>query len=329
MTLLRPMAVILPMALLVACGGGGSGGTALAPETGPLTTRLIESRDQAIELVGGAAPPDLNSEQIQERLTSIAKEGDTLLLDAFADANGTVEITTTVNCPPGSGRCTGTIDQGTSSFQVEYSLDDIVGSPSINGVGLVRHDNEHSVVMTDRGVTLAQLSAAGRYGDTNGLYEYQGYGGWLEHSAFTVQFHKTTNAGDAEFPILSDSELSLLIAHSFGKASAKNPTATATWTGVMVGATKSEGHVIHGDATIEFIIDIPNALDITFDNIKNFNTNADAATTTMTWSSVRLEDGVFADANDTIRGNFYGDSLEEVGGIFDRDNIIGAFGAAQ
>lgn len=323
------MAVILPMAFLAACGGG-SGGAALAPETEILPTRLIESRDQAIELVGGVAPPDLNSEQIQERLTSIAKEGDTLLLDAFADANGMVEITTTVNCMPGSRSCTGTINQGAnSSFQVEYSLDEIVESPSINGVGLLMHDNEHSVVMIDRGVTLAQVDASGRYGDTNGLYEYQGYGGWLEHSAFTVQFHKTTNAGDAEFPVLGDSELSLLIAHSFGKASAKNPTATATWNGVMVGATKSEGHVVHGDATVEFIIDVPNAIDVTFDNIKNFNTNADAATTTMTWSSVNLEDGVFADANDTIRGNFYGDSLEEVGGIFDRDNIIGAFGATQ
>ncbi|MCY4034111.1 MAG: hypothetical protein OXF29_00465, partial [Hyphomicrobiales bacterium] len=186
MTLLRPMAAILPMALLVACGG--SGGAALAPETGTLPTRLIEGRDQVIDLVGGAAPPDLNSEQIRERLTSIAKAGDSLLLNAFADANGMVEITTTVNCPPGSGRCTGTVNQGTSSFQVEYSLDDIVGSPSINGVSLARHSNEHSVVMTDRGVTLAQLIAAGRHGDTNGLYQYQGYGGWLEHSAFTVQF---------------------------------------------------------------------------------------------------------------------------------------------
>lgn len=326
MALLRPMAAILPMALLVACGGGGR--TVLTPETGTLPAPLIESEDQAIALVGGNDPPDLNSEQIQERLTSIARAGDTLLLSAFADANGMIEITTTVNCMPGSRSCTGTINQGTSSFQVQYFLDDIVESPSINGVGLAMHDNEHSVVMTDRGVTLAQVSATGQYGDTNAHYKYKGYGGWLEHSAFTVQFHKSENTGDAEI-ISSDSELSLLIAHSFGKAGARNPTASATWNGVMVGATKSDGHVVHGDATIEFVVDFPNALDVTFDNIKNFNTNADAATTTMTWSSVRLEDGVFADANNSIRGNFYGDNLEEVGGIFDRDNIIGAFGAAQ
>lgn len=327
MALLRPMAVILPMALLVACGGGG--GSALAPETGNSLNRLIEGRDQAIALVGGDHPPDLNSEQIKERLASIARAGDTLLLDAFADANGMVQITTVVNCMPGSRSCTGTVDQGGNSFEVEYFLDEIVESPSINGVVLAMYDDEHSVVMTDRGVTLAQVSASGQHDDTGGLYEYQGYGGWLEHSAFTVQFHKTINAGDSEFSVSSDSEISFLIANSFGKASAKNPTATATWSGVMVGATKRDGHVIHGDATIEFTMDVPNSLDVTFDNIKNFNTNTDAETPTMTWPSVRLEDGVFVDADDSIRGVFYGDSLEEVGGIFDRGNMIGAFGGVR
>lgn len=326
MALLRPMAVVLPMALLVACGGGGS---ARAPETGNPPTRLIEGIDQAIALVGGDKPPDLNSEQIKERLTSIARAGDTLLLDSFSDINGMFQVTTVVNCAPGSRSCTSTINHGTQSFQVEYSLDKIVESPLIDGVVLAMYEDEHSVVMTNRGVTLAQVIAGGRYGNTGGTYEYRGYGGWLEHSAFTVQFIKTINAGDPEFSVASDAEISLLTAHSFGKASAKNPTATATWNGVMAGAIKGDGHVIHGDATIQFTMDAPNSLDVTFDNIKNFNTNTDATTPTMTWSSVHLEDGVFSDANDSIQGNFYGDSLEEVGGIFERENIIGAFGGAR
>ena len=329
MALLRPIVATLPIALLVACGGGG--GSASAPETGTLPTRLIESREQAIKLVGGTAPRELNSEKIQEKLTSIAKAGDTILLDVFADNNGTAQITTEVNCMHESRSCTGRISQETKNFQIEYSLDDIVESPSFDVPDLVRYDNEHSVVMTDREVMLAQMSASRRHRDTNELYEYRGYGGWLEHSAFTVQFHKITNAGDAEFPIFSDSEVSLLTAHSFGKASRKNPTATATWNGVMVGATKTDGHVIHGEATIKFTTDALNNVDVTFDNIKNFNTNTDAAITNMTWSPLLLEKGAFAyeNENDSIRGNFYGDELEEVGGIFDKENIIGAFGGVQ
>ena len=186
--------------------------------------------------------------------------------------------------------------------------------------------------MTNKEVTLAQLSASGRHGDTNELYEYRGYGGWLEHSAFMVQFHKTTNAGDAEFQVFSDSELSLLTAHSFGKTGTKNPTAPASWNGVMVGATKSDGHVVHGTASIKLMIDSPNDLNdlyVSFDDIKNFNTNTDAATPAINWPPIRLENGVFAAADGSIRVNFYGDNLEEVGGIFDKENIIGAFGGVR
>ena len=47
----------------------------------------------------------------------------------------------------------------------------------------------------------------------------------------------------------------------------------------------------------------------------------------MTWNDLPLNAGEFG--SDTIQGVFYGPNHEEVGGVFRRDGLLGAFGGTR
>ena len=52
----------------------------------------------------------------------------------------------------------------------------------------------------------------------------------------------------------------------------------------------------------------------------------------MAWRGLPVQNGGFAErraASDYIKGEFYGPAAEEVGGVFERNQIIGAFGAKR
>ena len=50
----------------------------------------------------------------------------------------------------------------------------------------------------------------------------------------------------------------------------------------------------------------------------------------MNWTGIAVTGGAFAAASSgTIEGRFYGPDHEEVGGVFERNEILGAFGAAR
>ena len=51
----------------------------------------------------------------------------------------------------------------------------------------------------------------------------------------------------------------------------------------------------------------------------------------MTWDGLAVTNGTFGTGSqgDSIQGRFYGPNHEEVGGIFERDHIIGAFGGGR
>ena len=51
----------------------------------------------------------------------------------------------------------------------------------------------------------------------------------------------------------------------------------------------------------------------------------------MIWTGIPVIDGGFATGadGDSIEARFYGPNHEEVGGIFERDEILGSFGATR
>ena len=86
--------------------------------------------------------------------------------------------------------------------------------------------------------------------------------------------------------------------------------------------------LVQGDATVT--ADLDNAdVDVAFTRIVNLGTGG--ARADMTWTGLPLGDGGFGrgSGEDRIEGRFYGPNHEEAGGIFERDRIVGAFGARR
>ena len=99
---------------------------------------------------------------------------------------------------------------------------------------------------------------------------------------------------------------------------------------MVIGADKNTGHVIHGDALLDIDDLASPEVDISFTDIKNLNTGGDVDD--MNWEKLGLDNGTFNSEtthDGEIEGVFYGAGHAEVGGIFDKNDVVGAFGAAR
>ena len=174
--------------------------------------------------------------------------------------------------------------------------------------------------MTRNGITLLQYRTETKNADGITAQEI-GYGAWLDHNAFSTSL--TTYYSGA----VSDGSYAALVAgYSLGDDSGSRPVGgSATWTGQMTGASLEFQHAVQGDAavTVNFA---RNDAGVAFTNIKDLG--ARSGLPSMEWSGLAIgTDGRFG-ASD-IRATFYGPNHEEVGGVFERNNIVGAFGAKR
>ncbi len=177
-------------------------------------------------------------------------------------------------------------------------------------------------------ICTARLGKLQAYADPRGEFDYRVAGEW-DHMHVAGVVHDGT----------------ALFAATAG-ASHRNslPAGTATWTGSMVGVHRppetplgERGRVVRGGAEITLRgLDVP-AVDVVL---------TPRSLPAMAWEAVpvaaefgEFEDewAVTADApwpgppnrRTYIRGGFYGPGSEEVGGVFERGGIIGAFGAGR
>ena len=200
------------------------------------------------------------------------------------------------------------------------------GFTSLSGAGgFGVEGSELTLLRERRGVSLVRQE---RSGADRG---YEAYGGWLEHSLFGTRLTRfSEEAGPS-------AGASVVFGYSLGLSSGENPGAegSARWEGLMLGrdvsASRSRGQAIRGDAdvTVEFGADAITA-DVAFTGIVNIETGA--ARNDMAWRGLEVEDGGFARRSapgDTVSGRFYGPDEEEVGGVFERDGIAGAFGGRR
>lgn len=164
------------------------------------------------------------------------------------------------------------------------------------------------------------------------------YEGWMQYSMFGAELNTIThgiiNYGDYQ-QVLTGERYGL--AHSSGMATDTNPVdGSATWTGVVIGGRISQsasvGIGVRGHATLAYDFMNEN-IDVFLTNIQNSRPEVDGRQIypNMTWQNLPVRDGRFgADFDDpTLEGRFYGPNHEEVGGIFERNQIIGAFGAKR
>lgn len=320
MNICRLALITLSLTLFAACGGGGGGSSAsggITPE--PLPLLPITNTERAIDLVEGSeVTSTMTSMEIEQALRSRADAADNLISSDILNILETGVERREVSCT--GVICTGTINDGTNIYNVHVSLDDFGGTPEIDDEDLVGYNSRYSLVMMDGGATIWQGQAAGRLRGAS--FQYQSYGGWLDNSVFGVEAETATNGTDT---------LIVLSSYSFGNDSGTNPTGTTRtdWNGVMVGASE-EGHVIQGDARITIEDFSDPKVDVEFSKIRNLDTRA--IVINMGWNDLTLTDGNFSHQHSltgSIQGTFYGATHDEVGGIFDRDDIIGAFGAAK
>ena len=164
------------------------------------------------------------------------------------------------------------------------------------------------------------------------------YEGWMQYSTFGAELNTITHGiisyGDDQRELTGER---YGLAHSSGMATDTNPVdGSATWTGVMIGGRISQtapvGIGVRGHATLTYDF-TGEDIDVALTNIQNSNPVMDGKQIypNMTWQNLPVRDGRFgADFDDpSLEGRFYGPNHEEVGGIFERNQIIGAFGAKR
>lgn len=163
------------------------------------------------------------------------------------------------------------------------------------------------------------------------------YEGWMQYSKFGGQINIITKGivqiGQNQRDYTGQR---YAVGTSIGQLSGTNPVeGNATWEGVMVGGRIGEtadfGDPVRGDATLTY--DFANTdLDVAFTNIRSIrDVEVPATYPNMTWENLPVRNGRFGGGFDdpTLEGRFYGPNHEEVGGIFQRNRIVGAFGAQR
>lgn len=158
------------------------------------------------------------------------------------------------------------------------------------------------------------------------------FGGWMNASFFASQANRVTDEKNPNFGA------TIFYSYAVGLASGWNPSAATgrvEWRGFVVGreasVVSSLDSVVLGDATIAVETGPSGALaDVAFTGLANAHTGA--TYDDMTWNGMAVEAGGFVRDNaagDTIEGRFFGPEGGEVGGVFERAGIAGAFGGRR
>ena len=136
------------------------------------------------------------------------------------------------------------------------------------------------------------------------------YGHWLNDSVFAI--------------------VDETVAVSFGSSPGTTPTEMGggVWRGTLVGIDTQSRERVEGDAVIDIDDFARPDVDIAFTNIETTRGRSQAD---LHWQDIPVVQGAFQarDMAGSIEGRFYGSDHGEVGGIFERNRLLGAFGASR
>ena len=289
--------------ILTACGGGGGGGT------GP-TINPGEARTQT----GLSAPIETPAAQ-DARAAGILARSDSLVMTAIHGTTSHAAFPTYRL----RATCSGTRCR-VSSRELGYS-----GTISLGDFEIA--DVPTEAIGTRHGITLTL--GEGR--------DLEGFGAWMQHSAFAVQSERSMVEG-----ITFDGSYGLAGGDLTGRGLGAE---SATWRGLMVGTPATgngRGDRLVGNARLEyeFFIEgdfvgshatIP-SLYAEFSNIQNLDTRRAHSTRIVRFVGIPISSRGTFEAGLTgnrIQGGFYGPDQAEAAGIFEQSNIVGAFGAKK
>ena len=292
----RLAAALVPACVLAlsACGGGGGG-----EDEGGISFRAADVSGGSAILATGGSPPDVSSAQAKSQQLAIL----------YGANSGHWSTTTEVDWEGRVQRSAGgRRDIDCDPIECDYG------------------DTAFDPIMIRNGVRLARTTDRESLGE-GGVTTTLGYGGWMEHSLFTVRLGIDTYDGGSFVNWVRAYSLAL------GDAPGTNPGAgPLSWDGVMVGRNSdidsaSVSNVVQGNASVSAALSPAGGMsvDIAFSNIKDLNSGTSIAD--MSWTDLSVVGGSFGSG--TIAGSFYGPGHEEVAGVFERNDILGAFGARR
>lgn len=293
--------------VLSGCSGGGlldgveNGGASINP-------RLFADDARAVSLAGGTELTSDSEELIANYNRLLARSSYMVASGILStDWEGTTRWHPTY-C--GDVDCTAAFTKG-------------LLSPDPKGSDSFRFD----AVMSRNGVDLAKSVEETRFvlGGDAGVHRTLGYNGLMAHGFFGIYGH--TEDYDGFRNNVSGYSLAA------GDMTGNNPDfGSFIWRGVMVGGNidfddeSNLAHFLQGDAEITLLNLSEPSLGVKFTNIRDLHNGR--LHDDLEWSGLSLEHGTFAQDSPQgrIEGGFAGPRHEEVIGVFDSDNILGAFG---
>ena len=287
------ISVTLLIASIFALAGCGGGGNVRSESLPPL-----ESQQPELDGDEQNTDDDTDKEKVSELEPEPVSVRDTL--GALIASSSTVTDANTIDG---------------STFLWNVTVQPTPASLTLDGI--TRYDD------------VAFHSLGSRRGVERGAYEELNvaeFGGWMSHSFFLVNVWNPVDRDP-----LHPSESAFSHTYSIGSASGSNPTTgSATWTGVMAGIDVREGastfgNIVEGDAQVSIDDFYRPAIDVMLSNIRDRQTGGQHGN--ITWNNLQLSRGAFSTSN--LSGRFYGPNHEEVGGVFLRNQIDGAFGAGR
>ena len=200
------------------------------------------------------------------------------------------------------------------------SMGELIGSVShslISSYSGYTDNDRINILETNNGIT--------KYNGTD-PGDYTVYGAWMKYSIFSV------NSSLRTLPVLGNTQV--LFGNAFGDSTNSKPFSNLTYNGLMVaspvaGATK--GDFLEGIARLNYDYS-DSTLDANFTNITNVKTNSSHTINSVSFNDISVGSrGTFisGSAESFIQGGFMGSNHNEVIGVFEKDNIVGAFGAIK
>lgn len=295
--------------VLAACGGGGAKPAA----------SFLPDAERARTLTGSTAPTE-TAEQISARVAGILGRSDSLIISTM---RGSATIRRETTNPPDPLFFTFQTDCRATACSYRETETGMSGTIRLRDLEIIS-STRGGPVLTRNGITLGEVV-------TNDL---EAYGAWMLHSAFGVQSGRGVIGGPSR-------DFSIRYALAGGDPTGSLPPEegiSATWTGVMVGTPATgpaAGNILQGDATLTATFASGprwGTLDALFTNIKDIDRLAAHTTETVRFDDMAVgSDGRFEAGltGDRIQGRFYGPGHVEAAGVFERSNILGAFGAKR
>ncbi|MDE0173737.1 MAG: hypothetical protein OYH76_04415 [Defluviicoccus sp.] len=312
-----------------------NGDAATEPTLPPSVSGSLEPplRDTGpiVAAIGGTSL-SLPSETIKDRLSEVVSDADSQSATNWRGGIGSnPEPDVPVSCRGSAVECTVGDPESPESFVVipsdyDFSETTFWGIMTRRDVKVVqgrgRIDNEVSAVVAE---TPAEVSGMplpdGTLSSVTSYYDFELYGGWADHHAFLIDLSKDVVDGQ----VYDGTASGVAWGDNTGSAPVSG---SAVWRGVAVAAEVTSHEAMLGDATL--------TADFTDSNIDAAFTNMHEVKTGAARASIAFDDvpflvgGTFASrTNGRIVGRFYGPNHAEAGGIFERGNIVGAFGTRR